>query len=308
MKQNRRDFMKYGLGLGLGSVGALGCNGGMDSFHKAFGLTAEKRKSAMKFGLVTYKWGEDWDLPTLLANCEKTKVLGVELRTTHAHGVEPSLGAAQRKEVKKRFADSAVTLVGLGSAECFDHPEPEKLSQAIEATKAFLQLSADLGASGVKVRPNKFHAGVPKEITIEQIGKSLQALGPVAAGLNQQIRLEVHGDCAVFPYCRQIMDIAAHPSVAICWNSNKQDLEGAGLVENFNSLKNRFGGTAHVRELNTPDYPFQQLMDLFVGMNYSGWILLEAGSKPADRVKALEEQRLIWEHMVDAAIAKRQKS
>jgi len=301
--------MKYGLGLGIGSLGALGgCNGGLDSFHKAFGFTAANRKSAMKFGLVTYQWGRDWDLPTLIANCEKTKVLGVELRTTHAHGVAPSLNADQRKEVKKRFDDSAVTLVGLGSAECFDHPDPEKLNQAVETTKAFLQLCAAIGGSGVKVRPNKFHKEVPKEITIEQIGNTLQVLGPVAASLNQQIRLEVHGDCAVFPYCKQIMDIATHPSVTICWNSNQQDLEGAGLVENFNSLKNRFGNTAHVRELNDPDYPYQQLMDLFVEMNYPGWILLEARTEPADQIKALEEQRLIWEHMVDAAIAKRQKA
>src|SRR5262245_20480485 len=33
---------------------------------------------AIAFGLVTYMWGADWDLPTLLANCKKTNVLGVE--------------------------------------------------------------------------------------------------------------------------------------------------------------------------------------------------------------------------------------
>ena len=41
----------------------------------------------MQLGLVTYQWGADWDLPTLLANCKKANVLGVELRTTHAHKV-----------------------------------------------------------------------------------------------------------------------------------------------------------------------------------------------------------------------------
>ena len=71
----------------------------------------------MAFGLVTYQWGRDWDLPTLIANCEETRVLGVELRTTHAHGVEPRLNAGQRREVKKHFDGSPVTLVGLGSSE-----------------------------------------------------------------------------------------------------------------------------------------------------------------------------------------------
>lgn len=54
----------------------------------------------MNLGLVTYQWGKDWDLPTLLANCEEAGLLGVELRTEHAHGVETSLSAQERKEVK----------------------------------------------------------------------------------------------------------------------------------------------------------------------------------------------------------------
>ena len=53
-------------------------------------------KSPIRFGLVTYLWGRDWDLPTLIHNCEESGVLGVELRTTHAHRVEPELTASQR--------------------------------------------------------------------------------------------------------------------------------------------------------------------------------------------------------------------
>ena len=78
----------------------------------------------LSFGLVTYLWGKDWDVPTLIRNCTTAKLLGVELRTGHAHKVEPSLTAAQRAEVKKQFADSPVTLVGIGSAEEFHHPDP----------------------------------------------------------------------------------------------------------------------------------------------------------------------------------------
>lgn len=55
----------------------------------------------MKLGLVTYQWGKDWDFPTLIANCEKTGLLDVELRTEHAHRVEGNLSANQRADVKK---------------------------------------------------------------------------------------------------------------------------------------------------------------------------------------------------------------
>jgi hypothetical protein len=90
--------------------------------------------------------------------------------------------------------------------------------------------------------------------------------------------------------------------VAVCWNCNPQDLEGQGLEYNFNLVKDRFGDTAHVRELNMGDYPYQQLIDLFVQMDYAGWVLLEARTKPKDRIAALIEQRKVFEEMVAKAM------
>lgn len=257
--------------------------------------------SKMRFGLVTYLWGKDWDLPTLIANCESAGVLGVELRTQHAHGVESSISKAERQEVRKRFEDTPVVLVGLGSNENFDSPSERVLERSIQATKAFLQLSHDVGGSGVKVKPNDFNKKVPREQTIEQIGKSLNIVGAYGADLGQEVRLEVHGQCSELPTIKAIMDVADHPNVGVCWNSNGTDLEGEGLEYNFNLVKDRFGDTAHVRELNIGSYPYADLMKLFVGMDYDGWILLEARTEPEDPVAALIEQRQIFETMVTAA-------
>ncbi len=255
----------------------------------------------MKFGLVTYLWGQDWDLPTVIANCEKTDVLGVELRTEHAHGVEATLTESQRRDVKKRFADSRVTLVGLGTNFAFHYPESDRVAKEIEGAKQYIKLAYDCGASGVKVKPNDLPKGVPYEKTIEQIGRSLNELGKFAADYHQEVRLEVHGSCSLLPTIKAIMDVADHPNVAVCWNCNGQDLEGEGLAYNFNLVRSRFGDTAHVRELNLSDYPYQELMNLLVATNYEGWVLLEARTKPADRVQALAEQREVFEQMVAKA-------
>jgi hypothetical protein len=258
-----------------------------------------KKSNKMRIGLVTYLWGKDWDVPTLIKNCEKSKVLGVELRTQHKHGVEPSLNRVQRQEVKKRFADSRVTLVGYGANEQFDSPDPAVLRKNINATKELLILSHDVGGSGVKVKPNQFHPDVPRERTIEQIGRSLNEVGQYAGELGQLVRLEVHGEeTQELPNIKAIMDVADNPNVVVCWNSNPEDLHGAGLEHNFNLVKERLGDTVHVRELNMDDYPYQDLMNLFVKMNYKGWILLECRTDPADKVKALIEQREVWEQMV----------
>ena len=80
-----------------------------------FSAFSSSVNSGMKFGLVTYQWGKDWDLQMLIANCEKTGYFGVELRTQHAHGIETELSALQRTEVKNRFNDSPVSCIGYGS-------------------------------------------------------------------------------------------------------------------------------------------------------------------------------------------------
>ncbi len=291
MPSSRRDFLRQS---------------GVAAFLAAISpaiLAADKPKPSISFGLVTYLWARDWDLPTLIRNCAATRLLGVELRTTHAHGVEPRLTPEQRKEVKKRFDDSPVRLVSLGSAEDFHNPDPAKLAQSIETTKAFIKLGHDVGASGVKVRPNDLPKGVPPEKTIEQIGKSLNIVGAFGADYGQQIRLEVHGGCAKLPIMKQIMDVATHPNVAVCWNSNDSDKADGGLEYNFNLVRNRLGKTTHVRQLDTPGYPFQELLRLFVKSGYDGWWLLEAGGKdPADRVAALNQQRELFETMLAVAM------
>ena len=258
-------------------------------------------ETAISFGLVTYMWGADWDLPTLLTNCKKANVLGVELRTTHAHKVEPQLDEPGRGDVRQKFADSGITLVGLGSDERFDNPDPAILKKAIERTKEFIRLSHDIGGGGVKVKPDKFHDGVPHEKTIQQIGESLNELGEYAAGFGQQIRLEIHGQCAELPTIKAIMDVAQDENVALCWNSNVTDLKGDGLEANFKLVRQRFGATCHVRELDSKDYPFADLIQLLVKSKYEGWVLLEAGGKPADRVSALAEQKKMFDEMLKRA-------
>jgi len=293
-RPTRRDFLKTSAGLGAAALAA-------GVLPRALGAESAAPGGQMAIGLVTYQWGKDWDLPTLIGNCEKSKVLGVELRTTHAHGVEPKLTAPQRVEVKKRFADSPAILVGLGSNERFDHPDPKALARAIEATKAYVRLGHDVGGSGVKVKPNSFHKGVDHRKTIEQIGKALNVVGAFGADFGQQIRLEVHGSCAELPTMKQIMDVADHPNVGVCWNSNAPDLKGEGLEHNFNLVKDRLGATTHIRPLETPGYPWQELINLLVKVDYRGWVMLEAGGAPKDPIAALVHERELFAKMVAKA-------
>jgi len=121
------------------------------------------RPSRIRLGLVTYNLAKDWDIPSIIRNCQEAKFEGVELRTTHAHGVEVALNKMQRDEVKQKFRDSNVALMGLGSAFDYHTLDQARLRKDIEATKEYIVLAQDVGAPGVKVRPNGLPKEVPKE-------------------------------------------------------------------------------------------------------------------------------------------------
>lgn len=267
-------------------------------------IAKQASTEGMRLGLVTYLWGKDMNLDELLKSCEESGLLGVELRTEHKHAVEPTLSAAERLEIKKRFADSPVKLVGYGSNCEYHSDNPAEVKKNIEQTKKYVQLMHDCGGTGVKVKPNGFPKGLTREKTIEQIGKALNEVAEFGEGYGQQIRVEVHGkDTSELPVIRDIFKIANHSNVAVCWNSNPEDLQGAGLEANFNMVKDRFGATVHVRELDDTSYPYAQLIKLFSNISYEGWILLEARTNPTNKIAAMKQQREIFEQYCKAAEA-----
>src|SRR5215469_9142586 len=250
----------------------------------------------MQLGLVTYMWGAEWDLPTVIKNCQLTGFAGVELRTGHKHGVEPTLSTDERKRVAEAFMDSGVELVGLGTACEYHSPDRATLQKNIDLTKAFIVLAHDCGASGVKVRPNGLPADVPVPKTLEQIGKALDELAAFGEGYGVVLRLEVHGTGTdKLEHIKTIMDIADHPGATVCWNCNPADLAGEGLEHNFNLVKGRLG-TIHIHDLIS-DYPWQPLFDLLNGCGFEGWTLLEEGSPTADPIRVMKYYRLLWERM-----------
>lgn len=237
-------------------------------------LTRKEPGRRMKLGLVTYNLAKDWDLPTLIRRCREARFEGVELRTTHAHGVEPSLSRERRREVRRRFEDSGITLWGLGSVCEFHSPDPAVVRRNIEECKAFAQLAEEVGARGVKVRPNGLPEGVPVEKTLEQIGRALAECGRAAADHGVEIWLEVHGAGSQHPpHIRAMIDHADHPRVGVCWNSNPTDVKDGSVREYFDLLKKDIK-SCHITELSS-DYPWRELFALLKAAGYDRFTLAE---------------------------------
>lgn len=290
----RRHFLTSLLGTGIAAAAA------------AQQPKLSYKGENIRFGLVTYMWGADWDLPALLENCKKAGIGGVELRVDHAHKVGPTLSEKERAQVRSQFADSGVELIGMGTNFEFHAADPEVVKKNIAGAKEFIKLSHDVGGSGVKVKPNALPKEVAKEVTLTQIGRSLAELGDYAIGFGQEIRLEVHGGVTDLGDVRTVMEAAKADNVKVCWNSNDKDLEGEGIAANFAKVKDYLGRTLHMREVNNPGakvvYPYETLAKLLVDADFDGWACLEGHKPPqGDRVPGLIEQRELWAAMVTKA-------
>jgi sugar phosphate isomerase/epimerase len=134
---------------------------------------------------------------------------------------------------------------------------------------------------------------VPEEKTLEQIGQSLGELGKTAAGLGQQIRLEIHGgETSRVPRCKRIMDVANHPAVGVCWNSNQTDLEDGGFDANFDLVKDKIF-TVHLRDLYLDEYPFRRLFTRLTEIGFNGFTFAEIPDSP-DPVRVMRYFRSLW--------------
>ena len=266
-------------------------------------------ENPVRIGLMTYLVGSKWDIETIIKNCREAKFEHVQLRTTHAHGVELTLTAAQRADVKKRFADAGLA-ISLASAFQYHSTDPAELRKNIEGTKQFLQLAADVGALGVRVFPN----AVPEEgdqtrqKILEQIGKSVSECATTGYDLGVQVRLEEHGrGTDNIPVIRQILDYADNPHVTIIWNNSDSDFTGEGLPKGYEgmSLEDQFKlvkgriGNVHMRELFT-DYPWRRLFRLLGESGYQGYCDIELSEESCEPVRMMKNYRVGFLALQDA--------
>jgi len=314
-KSGRRSFLKSGL-LGLASFGSV---------TRAAGAKAEEPKESgtpppFKLGLVTYELAKNWDIETIIKNCETTGFEAVELRTTHKHGVELTLSKAQRMEVRKKFEGSPVRLLSLGSTCEYHYADPALVEKNIEETRRWCELAHDLGCLGVKVRPNGIVKSVPQEKTLEQIGQALVKCGDAARDSGVEIWVEVHGPGTEHPpHIRRIMDVCNHPAVGICWNSNDADVVNGSVKEYFELLKpwlrnchinelwrspSPWGGAAgRPPEKEIPGfpaygkpYPFRELFSLLHAAGYSRYTLAEV-PESCEPIRFMRYYRALWEYL-----------
>jgi len=297
-RTKRRDFLKSSIASAAGVTSFTLAETAKELAQPVVSAMAGPEGTPPPFhlGLVTYNLARDWDIETIIKNCEKTGFAGAELRTTHKHGVEPSISKQRREEVKKRFADSAVRLVSLGTTCEYQSPEAAEVEKNIEETRRWCELAQEVGCLGVKVRPNGFPRDVPHEQTLEQIGHALARCGDIARDHGVEIWLEVHGEGTQLPSnAHQILAVSNHPSVGTCWNSNPTDVEN-GSVRNGFELLRPWIRSCHINNLDDKAYPWHELFSLLRSINFDRYTFAEVAEPSCEPLRFMSYYHAVWDY------------
>jgi sugar phosphate isomerase/epimerase len=282
---NRRDFF---LSTTAAAAAAL--------TEPRLGSAAELVNPGFHLGCITYNTLKEFDVDTIIRILDAAGFDGVELRTGHKHGVEPSIGPEERARVRQRFAQSKIRLVSYGTTCRFQSPDPAEREKQLVIAKRFVDLARDTGALGIKIQPMGFPEGVSKENTIQNFGNSLHQLGEYGASQKVEIWMEVHGrGTSDPPVSAAIMKAAAHKNVGVCWNSNDTDIKNGSVKESF-ELLGPYIRSVHINELTNEQYPWRELFALLRGIHYDRYTFAEvAESKDPERF--LRWYRALWIEM-----------
>jgi sugar phosphate isomerase/epimerase len=280
---NRRFFLGASTALATGAAWRPG----------ALAAAALERK--FQLGCVTYNLLKDLDLEGVIRTLETAGYAAVELRTGHKHGVEPSIGAEERKAIRERFQRSKVRLLSYGTTCEFQSPDPAERKKQIDLGKAFVDLARDTGALAVKVRPNGFPNGVPRETAIQSIAAGLREVAEYGQSKAIEIWMEVHGTGTQEPQVSaDILRLAAHKNVGACWNSNPTDVKDGSVKQSF-ALLGPYIRSVHITELAS-SYPWREFFTLLRESGFQRYTLAEvAESKDLDRF--LRYYSALWQQL-----------
>lgn len=278
---NRRSFLGGTAALAAGAAAGVTPAAGADA--------------TFQLGCVTYNLLQGMDLETLIATLEKSGLAAVELRTGHKHGVEPSIGPAQRTAVRERFQKSKIKLLSYGTTCEFQSPDAAERRRQVDIGKSFVDLAKDTGAMGVKVRPNGLPNGVPYETTIKNIAGGLRELGDYGQSKGIEIWMEVHGSKTQEPKtASEILRTAGHKNVGACWNSNPTDVVDGSVKQTFGMLGS-FIRSCHINDLYS-GYPYKEFFRLLRESGYRRYTLAEvAESKEPERF--LLYYKALWQQL-----------
>ncbi len=263
----------------------------------------------MKYSFMTFSCPE-WELGTIIREATRLGYHGLEPRAEaeHKHGIELSLSAAQRAQVRRKFEDAGFAVGCVATSVRFSMADPAERAKMGERAKAYIDLAADLGCQRIRVFGGAIPDGVEKATCKAYVAESLAKIGPYAAERGVWICLETHDHFSRAAEVADTLVQADAPGLAANWDWQHPFTQGETVEESYDYLEHYVQHT-HVHDVvRKPEggtqivhmgegvLPLEKIVRLLKQGPYGGYLSMECwtdlgppGETLPRYVKALRE-------------------
>ncbi|MEU6119443.1 sugar phosphate isomerase/epimerase family protein [Streptomyces sp. NPDC047117] len=209
---------------------------------------------------------------------------GVELRAHPEESVHTGLGAQERAEVAREFADAGVEILTVaGYAKAAEAQDEAGEAALADELAGLVGLAADLGASYVRVFPGG--GDRPAAEADADAARRLGAVAPLAADRGVTVLLETHDSHRTGTAAAQVLGPVGHGSVGALWDVMHTWLGGedptttqAVLAPHLGYVQVKDIASAEDRTplpLGAGVLPLADCLGVLVGDGWDGWLCWE---------------------------------
>jgi sugar phosphate isomerase/epimerase len=232
----------------------------------------------------------NWDLNQMADAAHRFGYDGIELRAVGGDldllG-RPEFKATELSTTRRWFEDQGIYICCVDTSCVFHSPDANERSEQVEVAIRHSELAAALGASLIRVFPDKVQVGADRSETRDNI---ITCLRRVAEQTPEGVRvgLETHGDFANAEAAAAIVRLAAHPAVALIWDV-ANSISAGDLIEDAARIVSPYLAHVHLRDARPNDgsehwlpvlagrgnVSFARTVAALNQINYDGYICFE---------------------------------
>jgi sugar phosphate isomerase/epimerase len=175
----------------------------------------------------------DWDLEKIAQAAREYGYEGVELRALGGELdllTRPEFQREQVSSTRAWLADQGLNICCVDTSCRFDSKDVEERRSNVEVAVRHTELAAALGASLIRIFPDKIQPGLTRDETRDNIAACLREVAQLGIG-NVRIALETHGDFARGSDAAEIMRIVDDPKVVLIWDVANSMASGDSIAK-----------------------------------------------------------------------------
>ena len=184
----------------------------------------------------------DWPFEKIISFAARHGYAGIELRgllrVMDLTRCPQFADAASIASTLRQMKDHRLSFADLGSSCMLHFPEGAERNSNLEEARRFIDLAAGIECPFVRVFPNEFPEGIPRQQTLDRIARGLEQLAAHAKGSGVSVLVETHGALVETADIITVMKAAAGPCAGLVWDvTNMWTVTGQSPAEVYGILQ-----------------------------------------------------------------------